>query len=344
MMQSRDYLPTARIEILQARARIMQVVRNFFMARGYWEVETPILSHDIVVDAHLNPFVTSPRHDETEPDHWVYLQTSPEFGMKRLLTAGADSIYQISKVFRRGEAGRNHNPEFTMIEWYRLGTTYIEQMQFVEDLVVEVIKACRAEPASSSAASQPAAVPSPMLRTTYDEAFERATGRRVLTATVAELRQLARRHGVVPPPGLTGEDRDGWLNWLLAELVESVLARDRGVFLYDFPASQAALARVRDGDPPVAERFELYLHGVEICNGYQELTDADELRRRNIVQGEIRAREGHPPLPSESRLLAAMDAGFPECSGVALGFDRLFMLGMGCESIADVIAFPLDRA
>ncbi|MEX1232177.1 MAG: EF-P lysine aminoacylase EpmA [Planctomycetaceae bacterium] len=344
MMAERDYLPTARIETLQARARILRVVRDFFESRGYWEVETPIVSHDVVVDAHLNPFATSPNESVTATDSLMYLQTSPEFAMKRLLAAGADAMYQISKVFRRGEAGRNHNPEFTMIEWYRLGTTYIEQMQFVEDFVMKVLGACHSEPLAATKPQLPSVSP-PMDRMTYDEAFERAVGSRVLNATVDELKDVAHRHDVVPPPGLSNDDRDGWLNWLLAELVEPMLAREQAVFVYDFPASQAALARVRnDAAAPVAERFELYLHGVEICNGYQELTDADELRRRNVIQAGIRRREGHPPLPQESRLLAAMESGFPECSGVALGFDRLFMLGMGCESIAEVIAFPFDRA
>lgn len=332
MMAERDFLPTASVEMLQARARILRVVREFFEANGYWEVETPIVSHDIVVDAHLNPFVTTPSEDFSPDAPLMFLQTSPEFAMKRLLVAGANSMYQIGKVFRRGEAGRKHNPEFTMIEWYRRGETYIDQMQFVEKLVRRVFEACGR------------AVEGGFLTMSYDEAFERATSRRVLQASVEELQQLAAAHRLVPPPGLADDDREGWLNWLLAELVEPMLTNEHGVFVFDYPASQAALARVRNDEPPVAERFELYLHGVEICNGYQELIDADELRRRNTVQAEIRKREGHPPLPQESRLLTAMEAGLPECSGVALGFDRLFMLGMGCDSIDEVIAFPFDRA
>lgn len=340
-MAERDFLPTARIDVLQARARIFRIVREFFDSHGYWEVETPIISHDIVVDAHLNPFVTTPDNNLSTTERLMYLQTSPEFAMKRLLAAGADSIYQIGKVFRRGEAGRNHNPEFTMIEWYRVGSTYIEQMHFVEEMVIAVMEACRHEPLATTPQRQ---FPVPVHRLTYDEAFVRATGSRVLSATVDDLQKLAEQHGIVPPPGLTDDDRDGWLNWLLAELVEPMLEREQAVFVYDFPASQSALARVRDDNPPVVERFELYLHGVEICNGYQELTDAEELHRRNTIQAEIRAREGHPPLPNESRLLAAMESGFPNCSGVALGFDRLFMLGMGITSIDEVIAFPFDRA
>ncbi len=146
------------------------------------------------------------------------------------------------------------------------------------------------------------------------------------------------------PHTLSSDDRDGWLNLLLAELVEPHLGQDNATFLYDYPASQAALARIRDDDPPVAERFELYIAGIEICNGYQELTDADELRARSRKQSEIRAQAGLRPLPTANRLLLAMEAGLPDSSGVALGFDRLAMLALGYESIADVMPFPFDRA
>ena len=166
----------------------------------------------------------------------------------------------------------------------------------------------------------------------------------MLQLSCAELVELAHNKRIALPPGLSVDDRDGLLNLLLAELVEPPLARAGAVFVYDYPATQAALARIRDDDPPVAERFELYLDGIELCNGYHELTDAAELRRRTRRQAEIRAREGLPPLPEPARLLAAMEAGLPPCAGVALGFDRLMMQALGARCVAHVIAFPFERA
>jgi lysyl-tRNA synthetase class 2 len=182
------------------------------------------------------------------------------------------------------------------------------------------------------------------LRLTYDEAFERYLGGRVLHRSASQLRELAAARGMVPPPGLQVDDRDDWLNWLLAELVEPRLADEGGVFLYDYPASQAALARIREGIPPVAERFELYLDGSEICNGYHELTDPAELRRRMREQAAIRAKAGSRALPATNRLLDAMAAGLPACAGVALGFDRLVLRALNATSLAEVMAFPFDRA
>ncbi len=306
---------------------MLTALRDFFRDAGYWEVETPLLSHDVVIDAHLDPY--SIRVNDTER----FLQTSPEFAMKRLLASGADAIYQVTRAFRRGEVGRMHNPEFTMVEWYRVGDSHHDQMDFTERLV----RAMSLEASTEQKLHEPR-----FNRLTYDEAFERAIGVRVLQKSVEGLRHLCRQHEVVLPDGL-GDDRDAWLNVLLSECVEPTLGVDGPEFLYDYPASQAAPAKTRDADG-VAERFELYLNGIELCNGYRELTDADVLRRRNAEQNALREKYGHRPLPTYSRLLDAMDAGLPECSGVALGFDRLLMVLTGSASIADVIAFPFDRA
>lgn len=340
------YLPSAELETIRLRSTLLQAVRRYFLDNGYWEVETPVLSRDVVVDAHLDPFRT--KASSAPGAETFSLQTSPEFHMKRLLAAGATQIFQLSRVMRRGELGQLHNPEFTMIEWYRVGDTLHEQMTCTEALVRAVVDAAiwqggqgRIEGALALGLRMGTA---PFLRQTYDEAFEQHAGQRVLSCTTDELAALAERHGVSAPPGLRSDDRDGWLNLLLACVVEPKLGTTRPVFLYDFPASQSALAQVREENPPVAERFELYIGGIELCNGYHELTDADELRRRIGVQAEIRAREGLDALPAESRLLEAMDAGLPECSGVALGFDRLVMLAAGKESLAEVMAFPFDRA
>jgi lysyl-tRNA synthetase class 2 len=330
-----DFLPTATLSDLQLRAQLLAAARRFFDSRGYFEVDTPLLSHDRVVDPHLEPFVCE------GPTGPLYLQTSPEFAMKRLLAAGARAIYQVGHVFRAGELGRRHNPEFTMVEWYRTGDTHVEQMQVVEDLVVEVFRAAETsggQPASSNACR------TPFVRTTYRDAFRRHAGQDVVPMTAAQLAILARDRAIPIPATLAPTDRDGWLNLLLAELVEPHLGKERPEFVFDYPASQAALAIIRPEDPPVAERFELYVRGIELCNGYHELSDAGELRRRIDVESQRRVAEGLSPLPVSNRLLAAMEAGLPPSSGVALGFDRLVMLAAGKTSVAEVLPFDFDRA
>jgi lysyl-tRNA synthetase class 2 len=330
-----DYLPTADLAVLQLRALLLAAVRRFFDKRGYFEVDTPVLSHDRVIDPHLEPF----RCDGSAGP--LYLQTSPEFGMKRLLVAGAQAIYQVGHVFRAGELGRRHNPEFTMVEWYRAGDTHIDQMQVVEDLVAAVFRAAAETTGHSAFPLNPTV---PFSRTTYRQAFRRHIGRDVILMQTHELAVLARERGVSIPPSLDPADRDGCLNLLLAELVEPHLGRERPEFVHDYPASQAALAIIRPEDPPVAERFELYIDGIELCNGYHELTDPAELRLRIAVESERRVVAGLAPLPVSNRLLAGMEAGLPPCSGVALGFDRLVMLAAGKSSVAEVIPFDFERA
>lgn len=380
-----DFRPTASLESLRVRAGLMAFVRQFFAENGYWEVDTPTLSHDVCVDAYLEPFTSQwyPDGIASEKGATVYLQTSPEFAMKRLLAAGADAIYQLGHVMRNGERGQRHNPEFTMLEWYRVGDDHHAQMDFVERLVAACLQhlashrtplpaatdldgsavECDASSASTpdrdqdadpDQDSEVAVAPSdwrqavadatPFERLSYDEAFERYAGQRVLGLTTAELMELADTHGISVPESLSKDDRDGWLNLLLAEVVEPELGLEVPTFVYDYPATQAALARIRNDEYPVAERFELYVQSVELCNGYHELVDADELRSRMEQQRLLREGEGRPELPSENRLLQAMQAGLPNSAGVALGFDRLLMLGLGLESIDDVIAFPFDRA
>jgi lysyl-tRNA synthetase class 2 len=335
MTTNPDFLPTAKLATLELRSRLLAVVRRFFDGRGYFEVDTPLLSHDRVVDPHLEPFVVN------GPSGPLYLQTSPEFAMKRLLAAGATAIYQMGHVFRAAELGQRHNPEFTMVEWYRAGDTHREQMQVVEDLVIEVFCAAASDPAIGPRTLE---LKTPFLRTTYREAFLRCTGRDVVLLPAAQLAALARGRTISVPESLDTADRDGWLNLLLAELVEPKLGIERPEFLCDYPASQAALAVIRPEDPPVAERFELYIAGIELCNGYHELTDAAELRRRIESESLRRRAEGLPALPVSNRLLSAMDAGLPRCAGVALGFDRMVMLATGAKSIADVIPFGFERA
>ncbi|HEV7999514.1 MAG TPA: EF-P lysine aminoacylase EpmA [Planctomycetaceae bacterium] len=349
------FKPSAELERLQLRSKLLDFTRSYFRDRGLWEAETPLLSRDIVVDAYLEPFTTR-RESRSEcrppaPDDELFLQTSPEFAMKRLLAAGASDIFQLTRSFRRGEIGRLHNPEFTILEWYQVGATYHDEMRFVEEFVSAFFDEVNRLSGASHVDSPTAIVrgiherlPRPFLRSSYDELFRGALGTTVLDKTAAELSRLADRMGIAPPPGLDADDLDGWLNLLLAIKAEPELSRQAATFIYDYPAGQAALARIRGDVPPVAERFELYLSGIEICNGYQELTDPQELKRRIVVQQTLRRREGSRPLPADSWLFHAMEAGLPQCAGVALGFDRLLMAAIGAQSLSEVIAFPFDRA
>lgn len=341
--ETTDWQPTASLEVLRQRAVLIGTLRHAFEQAGYWEVETPILSQDIVVDAHLDPMIARYHSDRLPADphadgQKLYLQTSPEFAMKRLLAAGATAIYQITRVMRNGEFGERHNPEFTMAEWYRVGDDHHAQMDFTEHLVRQVFaKAKEFRPDATIGQD-------PFERLTYNQAFERYAGCEVLNLEANEFIELASMHGIAPPESLSPQDRDGWMTFLLSEIVEPELGIDHPTFLYDYPASQAALARVRDEDPPVAERFELYWNGVELCNGYHELTDADELLCRIRKQNQLRETHQTRKLPETNRLLAAMRAGLPPCSGVALGVDRLIMVAMGKSTLSQVIAFPFDRA
>jgi lysyl-tRNA synthetase class 2 len=321
-----DFLPTASWENLRLRAEMLRRLREFFHSRGFLEVETPILSADTVVDRHLEPFYTDVPGAADKPPRRFWLQTSPEFAMKRLLAAGAKAIYQISRVFRQGEQGPLHNREFTMVEWYRAGDGMAEGMQVTSDLAEAMLAR------------------GPATRMSYRQAFLQYAGVDAFTSDPQDLLAAAGKRGVQWPATLSVEDRDGWLDLLLVELVQPHLGQDRPAILYDFPPSQAALSRVRDEDPPVAERFELYVSGVELANGYNELLDADELLRRNKKTNELRQAEGKPALPEQSRLLAAMRSGLPPAVGVALGFDRLVMLAAGAKTLAEVMAFPFDRA
>jgi lysyl-tRNA synthetase class 2 len=319
-----DFRPTADWPLLRLRAELLKKLRRFFDERGFLEVETPILSADVVIDRHLDPFAVEVGDGGSRRTMW--LQTSPEFAMKRLLAAGAEAIYQVAHVFRSGEQGRLHNPEFTMAEWYRRGDDLQAGMQLLGELAEALLGLGPAEPIS------------------YQRAFQLYAGIDPHAADVAALTEVLARHGRSAPESLGPADRDSWLELVLVELVEPELGRSRPQILYDYPASQAALAQVRPGPPAVAERFELYVRGIELANGYHELLDPAVLRERNRTNNQLRLADGKPTLPEESRLLAAMDAGLPESSGVALGFDRLVMLSSGANEIADVLPFPFDRA
>jgi lysyl-tRNA synthetase class 2 len=325
-----DFLPVASMELLRQRAALLGRVRTFFEARGFLEVETPLLSHDTVVDRHLDPFVTRHLPDATRPEQGtaLFLQTSPEFGMKRLLAAGVGPIYQITRSFRNGERGPLHNPEFTILEWYRPGDDYRVGMQLLADLANELSGARQIE------------------TLTYEQVFQAHYQLAPHTATLEQLQAAAHQAGLAAPQSL-GTDRDGWLDFLLTERIQPSLGQTAPVILCDYPASQAALAQTRFDKTlgcAIAERFELYWRGIELANGYHELLNPAILRDRNTANNALRASDGKPTLPSESRLLAAMEAGLPACSGCALGVDRLLMILAGAETIDQVLAFALETA
>ena len=323
-----DFLPKANLEVHRQRAEIMQRIRRFFDERNFFEIETPILSHDIVVDRYLHPIGISKKEVTGvvgDADEMLWMQTSPEFGMKRVLAAGAEAIYQICKSFRQGEMGDRHNPEFTMLEWYRCGDDMQSGMKLLSEFVEEILQ----KPATQERS--------------YREAFSWFASVDPFDATIEELKSVARKNGVSIVDH-EDNDRDGWLNLILSEVVEPQLGLESPVIVYDWPESQAALATVRSEDPPVAERFEIYVDGVELANGYHELLDADELVKRNSINNQHRVKDGSHLLPEESRLLEAMKHGIPGCAGVALGIDRLVMLALGANSIREVVAFPFDMA
>ncbi len=316
-----DWRPGAAIEALRARAAILARIRAFFAARGVLEVETPVLAAATVTEPQLQSFET--RYTGPGGARRLYLQTSPEYAMKRLLAAGSGPIWQLARVFRDGEAGRLHNPEFTLLEWYRPGFDHHALMDEVEALVAELL-----------------GLPAGFERIPYAELFRRSLDLDPFHAELRELQACARQRGIDAPPL---DSRDGWLDLLLTHLIEPGLGVARPVFVHDYPPSQAALARVRPAEPLVAERFELYIDGIELANGYHELGDAAEQRARFARDREYRRAAGLPDVPADERLLAALAHGLPSCAGVALGLDRLVMLAVGARSLDEVLAFSLDR-
>lgn len=302
-----QWRPSADLETLKARAELNSSVRAFFAAHGVLEVETPILSQHATVDKHIDSFAVAPHG---------YLHTSPEFAMKRLLAAGSGPIYQIARVFRREESGRHHNPEFTMLEWYRPGYDHHRLMDELAALLAAV------------------GVRGAVTRISYRDAFVRHAGLDPFSASVDQLRA---RH----PLQIDEDDRDFWLDVLMSHVVGPQLGREAPEFLYDFPASQAALARVEAG---VAQRFELFWQGIELANGFHELTDAAEQQARFEADQRWRREQGREVPPYDRHLIAALATGLPSCAGVAVGLDRLLMRLRGLPDLAHTLAFDAVRA
>ena len=308
------------IEIIKGRARIVSDIRHFFSQRHVLEVDTPILSRAAPTAPYLESFKTEFIPMGSIDKASYYLQTSPEFAMKVLLAGGSGSIYQIAKVFRNGERGRLHSPEFTMLEWYRPELNLEELMDEVAALLQTITSY------------------SESVRFSYKEVFSQYLNINVLVCSKDELQKLA----IKKLPDFSGDfylDRDGWLELLMSQVIEPELASlKKPVFIYNFPASQAQLAKVKlDNDSEqVAARFELYAGGLEVANGYDELLDAKELRKRFEYGNQQRLKLGKAEMPIDEKLLSAMEMGLPPCTGVALGLDRLVMLAMNKDSIDSV--------
>jgi lysyl-tRNA synthetase class 2 len=315
--------PTATRGTLERRATALAVTREFFRVRNVLEVETPALVNAPVSDVNL----ASMRVDVPGRGAPLYLHTSPEYAMKRLLAAGAGDIYQICRVYRGGERGRQHNPEFTMVEWYRLGFT-------LEDLMSEVAALTRAMLEMPEV---------PVELVSYRDAVQRHAGLDPFGAPLADLQRAVQSLGLDPARAAKA-GRDELLDLLVGAQVGPALGSGTLTFVHRYPASQAALARLDPADPCVALRFELYYHGVELANGYHELASGAEQRLRFATDQNHRAHRALDVNLLDQHLLAALDAGLPDCSGVALGFDRVLMLATGASHIDEVIAFPVERA
>jgi len=318
-----NWKPGASLDTLKLRARVLQSIRAFFAAREVLEVETPILSKSAITDPQLESFVTQ----FNQADY--YLHTSPEFYMKRLLAAGSGDIFQIARVFRVDEQGRNHNPEFSMLEWYRLGFDHHALMDEVENLVKNIFSESQKNINFE--------------RISYQQAFQNKLGINPLAADVRQLTECAQENNIEIPQGLDLDDKDMCLDWLMVESIGPSFAKNGFTFLYDYPASQAALARLSKNDSRIAHRFELFAGELELANGFYELTDVNEQAARFVNENKQREQRGQKTMPIDQLLLEALKSGMPECSGVAIGLDRLLMVLSQAKHIRDVISFETGQ-
>lgn len=316
-LNKNNWQPTARLNAMQARAECYKKIRKFFEDRKVLEVETPLMATCGVTDPYIQAF---PVIDK-------FLQTSPEYAMKRMLAADCGSIYQICKAFRREEAGNFHNPEFTMIEWYKLGFNHEQLMQETDELL-RLLLDCP-----------------PATRITYHDLFMHKLNINPHTADIATLQQCAKENGIeltaAASKDLTVTD---WLQLLMSHVLEPQLTGPSAWFVYDFPAAQAALAKIIPGEFPVAARFEVYMEGIELGNGYYELQDPVEQTKRFVEDNKKRQEHGIHTMQPDERLVAALEAGFPDCAGIAMGIDRILMLKLKTKSIADVLTFTINNA
>ena len=305
---------------------MLQRIRVFFASRNVWEVETPLLSHASGTDSQLAFFTSTyetPPHSQS-----LFLQTSPEFAMKRLLAAGSGSIYQICKAFRNGEAGRFHNPEFTILEWYRVGFDLAQLMSEVEALFDNLFE-------GKLNAQQ---------RFSYAEIFAQFTGLNALIFSFEDYSAFATQQNLPDAISICGDSHALWLDFLFSFCVQPHLGENGLCLVYDYPACQSALARLNVENPLVADRVEVFINGIELGNGFYELSDAAEQNRRFDAEIQLRQRENLPIAIKDERLLAALEFGLPDCSGIALGLDRVLMVLTESSAIANVLSFDIQRA
>ena len=330
MLEESRWRPQCGLDTLRKRARLNAKIRAFFAARDVLEVETPVMGACGVTDPLLHPFTTVFTLPGQRESRRLYLQTSPEFAMKRMLAAGSGSIYQITKAFRNDEVGRHHNPEFTLLEWYRVGFSLPDLMAEVESLIAEL-----------ASGERDLLTPE---RLSYVDAFTLALGLHPLEAGFAELARVAEARGMPEAAELCGRDRPIWLDLLFSHWVQPGLGRRRLTSVYHYPACLPSLARRCEDDARFVERVEIFLEGVELGNGFHELADPREQRQRFESDLEQRRAMDLPEPAIDRRLLDALRVGLPDCSGIAIGLDRLLMALIGGESLADALAFPIERA
>ncbi|MBE2896782.1 elongation factor P--(R)-beta-lysine ligase [Pasteurellaceae bacterium HPA106] len=323
MILQQQWQPSAPMKNILARAKLLAELRSFFTDRGLLEVETPILSEYAVTDVHLSVFESRYTAPFADGDKMLYLATSPEYHMKRLLAAGSGPIFQISKVFRNEESGAHHNPEFTMLEWYRPHFDMFRLINEVDDLLQQILDCKPAESVS------------------YQFIFQECVGLDPLSAEKPHLVKKAQEHGLMDAEN---QSRDGLLQFLFTMLVEPKIGLECPVAVYHFPTTQAALAQISSEDHRVAERFEFYFKGLELANGFNELTDAQEQIQRFERDNKQRIALGLPERAIDQRFISALRNGMPQCSGVALGVDRLLMIALGEKEIRNVLTFNIENA
>jgi len=322
-----SWQPTASLEMLHQRAQLLAKIRAYFERTHALEVETPACSFYATTDPSIESFQLTYTGPGFSAPQSLYLHTSPEFPMKRLLAAGSGAIYQICKVFRNGESGRQHNPEFTLLEWYRPGYDHHQLMADVATLVNSILR-----------------TPRKIEYLSYNEIFQHHLDIDPHHATQQQLQECAKQHNIADTDRLNLPSHDAWLDLLLTHCIEPYLGKDCLSFVYDYPTSQASLAKIRPGPPPLAERFELYMEGMELANGFHELTHSNEQKQRFSQDLELRHQHGQPIVPMDKNLLAAINSGLPNCAGVALGIDRLLMQTTHATHINQTLAFPINRA
>ncbi|RIZ70782.1 MAG: EF-P lysine aminoacylase GenX [Methylococcales bacterium] len=326
-MQS-DWQPSCSIELLRLRAQLLAEIRGFFSARAVLEVETPLLSYSSGTDPQLDFFTSD--YCSYPLQQTLYLQTSPEFAMKRLLAAGSGSIYQICKAFRNGESGRTHNPEFTIIEWYSVDFTLTQLMDEIADLIAVLFKD-RYQLETTQ-------------RISYQEVFYKNTGLDPLLFNYEQYSAYALKSESPEAIELCKADHNAWLDFIFSHHIQPSMGKNALCMVYGYPACQSSLARINKDNSKVTDRVEIFINGIELGNGYYELTDAQEQNQRFDKEIELRQQSNRPIIVKNTQLIAALEAGLPECSGMAIGIDRLLMVLTKNNHIEDVIPFSLARS